>query len=57
MDKNAFFPLSYGVYIITSKYEENFSGCVVNTVCQITAEDKPKLTVAVNKENYTKYAT
>lgn len=53
MDKNAFFPLSYGVYIITSKYEENFSGCVVNTVCQITAEDKPKLTVAVNKENYT----
>lgn len=53
MDKKSLYSLSYGVYIITSKYENEFSGCVVNTVCQITAEENPKLTVAVNKENYT----
>ena len=28
MDKSAFFKLSYGLYIITTKYEEHFAGCV-----------------------------
>lgn len=53
MNKQALFNLSYGLYIATSQYENNFSGCIVNTVTQVTAEDKPKLIVAINKENYT----
>ena len=51
MEKEAFFKLSYGLYIITTKYEDHFAGCVVNTVVQATAEEKPKLLVTVNKEN------
>lgn len=53
MNKNAFFNLSYGLYIITTKYEEHFAGCIVNTVVQATPEEKPKLVVIVNKENDT----
>ena len=41
------------MYIVSSKAEEKFSGCIVNTVTQITAEEKPKLIVAINKGNYT----
>ena len=32
MEKEAFFKLSYGLYIITTKQDEHFAGCVVN-VC------------------------
>lgn len=53
MNKKVLFDLNYGLYIVTAKSEENFSGCVVNTVTQVTAEDKPKLIVAINKDNYT----
>lgn len=53
MDINAFNKVSYGVYIAASKYEENFSGCVITTLMQITAEDKPKMSVAINKSNFT----
>lgn len=53
MNLKTLFQLNYGLYIVTSKYEDAFSGCVVNTVTQTTAEEKPKLTVAINKENYT----
>ena len=56
MEKEAFFKLSYGLYIITTKQDEHFAGCVVNTVVQATAEDKPKLLVTVNKENDTNIA-
>ncbi len=47
------FKLNYGLYLVTSQDGDKFSGCIVNTVTQITAEEKPKLTVAINKENYT----
>lgn len=53
MNLTTLFQLNYGVYIVTSKYGNAFSGCVVNTVTQTTAEEKPKLTIAINKENYT----
>lgn len=53
MEKEAFFKISYGLYIITTKYEQHFAGCVVNTVVQATAEERPKLLVTVNKENDT----
>ena len=53
MNKKVLFDLNYGLYIVTSKEGDMFSGCVVNTVTQVTAEEKPKLIVAINKENYT----
>lgn len=53
MDKSIFSKVSYGVYIATSIYENNFSGCVITTLMQITSEDKPKMSVAINKNNYT----
>ena len=53
MEKEAFFDMSYGLYIITSKFKDEFAGCIVNTVVQATSEDKPKLVVIVNKENTT----
>lgn len=53
MEKEAFYDMSYGLYIITSKSKDEFAGCIVNTVVQATAEEKPKLVVIVNKENTT----
>ena len=53
MDINAFNKVSYGVYIATSKFNDDFSGCVITTLMQITAEDKPKMSVAINKANFT----
>lgn len=53
MDINAFNKVSYGVYIATSKLNDAFSGCVITTLMQITAEDKPKMSVAINKSNFT----
>lgn len=53
MDQKVFYGLSYGMYVLTTKIGDEFAGCIVNTVCQVTAEERPKLTVAVNKENQT----
>ena len=53
MDQKALFPFSYGVYIIAAQEKNNFSGCIINTATQITAEEYPKLIVAINKEHYT----
>lgn len=53
MNLQALTKLNYGLYIVTAREKESFSGCVVNTVTQITAEEKPKIMVAINKENYT----
>ena len=52
MDLQAFFKMSYGLYVVSSSDREHRSGCVVNTLTQVTAEP-PKLMVAVNKDNFT----
>lgn len=52
MDMKAFFKLSYGLYIITTKYNEQESGCVINTMTQVTAEPS-QVCVTINKDNYT----
>ena len=52
MDKNAFRKLTYGLYIVSSKYEDIKAGCVVNTVTQITS-DNPIISISINKDNYT----
>lgn len=52
MDISAFFKLSYGLYIVSSKLNEEKSGCVVNTFQQVTS-DPVQVAVTVNKNNYT----
>jgi flavin reductase (DIM6/NTAB) family NADH-FMN oxidoreductase RutF/rubredoxin len=52
MDKNAFFKISYGLYIVCSKDGQNLNGHISNTVFQVTA-DPPKFVVATHKDNLT----
>lgn len=52
IDNTATFKLSYGLFILTAREGEKDSGCIINTVQQLT--DKPlQLSVTVNKQNYT----
>ena len=53
IDNNAFFKLSYGLYVLSAKDTEGKdNGCIINTVMQVT--DTPKrILIAVNKSNYT----
>ena len=52
MNPAALFQLSYGLYILTAREGEKRGGCVVNTLSQVTS-DPQRLSVAVNKDNYT----
>ncbi|WP_027623048.1 flavin reductase [Clostridium lundense] len=52
MDEKAFFKMSYGVYIISSCNEGKQSGCVVNTLSQVTSKPA-NLSVTISKNNYT----
>jgi ferric-chelate reductase [NAD(P)H] len=52
MDLNAFFKITYGVYILTTKLEDKLNGMVATAVCQVTAEPV-QMTIAVNKESLT----
>lgn len=52
IDNSAFFKISYGLFVLSSKQEENDNGCIINTVMQVT--DNPKQIIfAVNKQNLT----
>jgi len=44
--------ITYGMYIVGCKEEEQLSGCVINTLCQITS-DPIKISISLNKENKT----
>ncbi len=54
MDSRALFSISYGMYVLTAFDEANkrYTGCIVNTAVQITAEP-PTVAVSVNHDNYT----
>lgn len=51
INNDSMFKISYGLFVITAKAEKN-NGCIINTVQQVTQEPL-KITVAVNKDNYT----
>lgn len=55
MDKTVFHDLSYGMYIVSTKYEGRNIGCFVNTVTQITSEN-PIIAISINRNNYTNQA-
>ena len=50
MNIEAFFKLSYGIYLISSKKGEKISGYIANTAFQITAEP-PKIAISCHKDN------
>ena len=52
MDLQVLRNLSYGMYIISTSFNNELAGCVVNTVVQITSSN-PIIAVSVNKNNYT----
>jgi rubredoxin/flavin reductase (DIM6/NTAB) family NADH-FMN oxidoreductase RutF len=52
MDIEAFFKVTYGLYIVSSKDGNNYNGHISNTVFQITA-DPPRFAVASHKNNLT----
>ncbi|MFH2012005.1 MAG: flavin reductase family protein [Pseudomonadota bacterium] len=52
IDKKAIWDFSYGMYIISSVLGDKYSGQVVNTVFQVTAEP-PRIAVSINKNNLT----
>ncbi|MCL2062819.1 MAG: flavin reductase [Candidatus Cloacimonetes bacterium] len=52
IETNAFFKITYGLFVLTAAKNDDHSGCIINTAMQIT--DNPKqLTIAINKANYT----
>lgn len=52
MNNNVFRNLSYGVYILSCKNGEKYTGCTVNSIMQITSSPAT-IALSVNKENYT----
>ena len=55
MDLNIFRDITYGMYVLATKYNGKNVGCFVNTVTQITSEN-PIISVSVNKNNFTNEA-
>jgi len=52
MDKAAFYKLSYGLYVVTSKKDGRLNGQIANTAIQVTS-DPPTIAVCINKQNLT----
>jgi len=52
MNIEAFFKITYGLYLVCSKDGNNYNGHISNTVFQVTA-DPPKFVVASHKNNLT----
>lgn len=48
----AFFKLSYGIFVLTSKDGEKDNGCIINTASLITSSPK-RISIYVNKDNFT----
>lgn len=52
MDEKALYKITYGLYVVSAQAEGQRSGCVVNTLQQVTASPV-RLSVAVSKDNLT----
>ncbi len=50
MNIEAFYNLSYGLYIVSSEYNGKKNGYIANTVFQVTAKP-PQLAISCNKDN------
>lgn len=52
MDKAAFYKLSYGLYVVSSRKDDLFNGQIANTTFQVSSEP-PTIAVGINKQNLT----
>lgn len=52
MNIEAFFKVSYGLYVISAAYEGKQSGYIANTAFQVTAEP-PRFAISCSHDNYT----
>lgn len=52
MNKKALFDLSYGVYVVSTKKGDGFTGCIANSAMQITSSPA-SIAVSVNHDNLT----
>ena len=52
MNSNVFFNMSYGVYVITTMDGERPTGCVANSLMQITSSPAT-VALSMNHDNYT----
>lgn len=52
MDSNALRKLTYGVFMISTKYEERANGCIIDTCMQVTY-DPVRIAVSILNTNYT----
>ncbi len=50
MNPEAFFKMTYGIYLVTSKSGDQLCGYIANTVFQVTAEP-PKIAISCHKNN------
>ena len=50
MNFEAFFKISYGLYIVSTKHGGKLNGYISNSVFQVTAEP-PQIAVTCNKDN------
>ena len=53
MNKNVFNNLSYGVYIVSCKNGDKYTGCTVNSIMQVTSSPAT-IALSLNKDNYTR---
>ncbi|MCX7715238.1 MAG: flavin reductase [Clostridia bacterium] len=52
MDETVLYDISYGLYLIGAAYENTPTGCIANTVFQVSAFP-PKVAVSLNHDNFT----
>lgn len=52
MDPRTLHKISYGLYVVCSRYGEKINGQIANTLFQVTAEP-PQIAVSINKKNLT----
>lgn len=52
MNPATMFKLTYGLFVLTSRFENKDSGCIINTAAQVTAEPN-RISITVNKANFT----
>ena len=53
IDNTALFKLGYGLYILTAQDDGQDSGCIINTVMQVTSTPSLVGVISVNKQNHT----
>lgn len=52
MDEKVLYTLNYGVYLISTKFQDKINGQIANVVFQVTSEP-PKIAICLNKKNLT----